>query len=237
MKLRKHKFIAVLGAGILAGFVAASPGAVLTIDNSNFDTVPGGGWGGGNAAPEWSNRSAGNNEASDTFDHTSGSGGALKIWAGDGIYVAHQDSSVENSGAIPGTADTWSLSYWAFTPTGDQYTWSTGGNLHIEWFDAGWTGEVAPRDVMYFPGGLTPDTWTEVTGSGSVPAGAANWRFVFEQAGGGTGGGSIYLDDVVVQYEADGGGGGDAVPEPSTAGLLVIGAIIGKMVCRRKAKA
>lgn len=197
--------------------LAASPAAAisLAISNADFNVQPPGGWGSGNAAPEWTNRSPGNNEASAAYNH-SGSGGSLKIWAGAGIYVAHEDTTVEFGGAIPVGAVLYRLRYWAYTPSGDQYTGT--GNMHVEWKPAGWFGpEFASRSVYGFPS-LSADTWTLVdSGIQEIPSGGPNWRFVFEQVGNG-GGGAIYLDDVELDWFT--------VPEPGTLGLVFCSTLV-----------
>lgn len=188
----------------------------ITISNADFNIPPAGGWAGGNAAPEWDNRTANNNEASDNFNH-SGSGGSLKIWAGLNIYVAHQDATIQDGGVIPAGFTTWSASYYAYTPTADYYT-NGSINFHIEWFtnfSAG--GEVAPRSVINLPQNITPDSWLQVSGGGDVPSNATRWRFVFEQSS--FQAGAVFLDDVSVGVEA--------IPEPPTLALLGLGALAG----------
>lgn len=200
----------------VAFFLAATASADwITISNADFNIQPPGGWAGGNAAPEWDNRSANNNEASSTFNH-SGSGGSLKIWAGANIYVAHQDATIQDGGVIPAGTVAWSASYYAYTPSADYYT-NGSINFHIEWFtnfSAG--GEVAARSYVDLPQNITPNSWLQVSGGGAVPGNATRWRFVFEQSG--FQGGAIYLDDVAVQA---------VIPEPPAVALLGLGALAG----------
>ena len=216
--MRSLTFVAVV---ILAS-VSCAFADIIVISNADFNVQPAGGWNGGNAAPEWDNRSGNNNEASDAFTH-SGVGGSLKIWAGAGIYVAHQDATVQDAGLIPVGFTQWTLDFYAYTQTSDYYT-NGNINFHIEWFtnfSAG--GEVAPRSVTYLPQNITPDTWLRVSNTGDIPVNATYWRVVFEQAG--TEGGSVFLDDVNLSV----------IPEPGTAALLgMAGGLMLMRLARRK---
>jgi hypothetical protein len=198
----------------ILSFAACSQADLITvtISNADFNIAPVGGWAGGNAAPEWDNRSPFNNEASDAFNHSGASGGSLKIWAGAGLYAAHQDTSVLNNGVIPVGASQCVLSFWAYTPTSDYYT-NGSINLHIEWFTnftAG--GEVASRTITYLPPNISADSWQQYSTTSAVPANATHWRFVIEQ-GTPTVSGAVFLDDVGVTVTT--------IPEPATAALLL----------------
>ena len=209
--------VVIVLASVTCGFAS-----IIVISNADFNVQPAGGWNGGNAAPQWDNRSGNNNEASDAFTH-SGVGGSLKIWAGSGIYVAHQDATVQDAGLIPVGATQWTVDYWAYTQTSDYYT-NGNINFHIEWFtNFSLGGETAPRSVTYLPQNITPDTWLKVSNTGDIPANATYWRFVFEQSA--TESGAVFLDDVTVT----------AVPEPATVGLLgIAGGLMLVRFARRK---
>ena len=208
-------------------FAIAQTARADVLKDAGFEDNPGSDWITFNNGFQDNNENAQNGiEALQVFGQFTG---------GDNFNGAFQDIAVDGTDYSVG--DTINLEAFAFTPSGDTFPDGSPMNAFIEitWFDPGGLGEFGfGTNVSNLVDWTSPeDTWNQlVTPNAIIPVEAQFIRvkaIVFQPAGN-FDGGAVWFDDFQLNTVT--------IPEPTTFGFLVAGALgmLGFVDRRRRRK-
>lgn len=213
MKARARRRLVSAGVFVLMTVAHVTHAAVIV--NDGFETPGGAGWsypGAWGGAGSWRDGGPG--------DAHSGANGAtfdaLTSLAGDSYFVLSQE-------LVASAAQEWTVSAWLRTVNlgnEDSESW-----LEVQFLDAG-NSILAQSQSMHL---TANQDWIQMTLSGLIaPDDTAkiSVRGVVYIDPGGTSQTEFHLfDEFVAFFEGEGQGGGGAVPEPTSVGLIGLGAL------------